>query len=120
MRRAVVNAHRRPAGDRRLDQPYAASGGDGARRGHRIDWDDFSDLSVVGAAAGPDLSERQRGREPLPAAGGMAFLVRELLDAGLLHERVQTVEGKGLDAYAQEPWLRPDGARLAPGAHGER
>jgi phosphogluconate dehydratase len=35
----------------------------------------------------------------------MAFLVRELLDAGLLHEDVTTVMGSGLRAYAQEPWL---------------
>ena len=41
----------------------------------------------------------------------MAFLIRELLSAGLLHDDVQTCVGRGLDAYAQEPWL--DAGRLA-------
>ncbi|MNE40216.1 Phosphogluconate dehydratase [compost metagenome] len=39
------------------------------------------------------------------AAGGMAFLIRELLDAGLLHENVNTVAGHGLSRYTQEPFL---------------
>jgi phosphogluconate dehydratase len=50
------------------------------------------------------------------AAGGMAFVVRELLDAGLAHENVMTVWGPGLRAYASEPFL--DGGKLVwrPGA----
>ncbi len=48
------------------------------------------------------------------AAGGMAFLIRELLDAGLLHDDVRTVWGEGLADYAIEPSLGDDGAaRLA-------
>jgi phosphogluconate dehydratase len=39
------------------------------------------------------------------AAGGMGFLMRELLDAGLLHADVHTVLGHGLRAHTQEPWL---------------
>jgi phosphogluconate dehydratase len=39
------------------------------------------------------------------AAGGMAFVVRELLGAGLAHEDVMTVAGPGLSRYAQEPFL---------------
>jgi phosphogluconate dehydratase len=39
------------------------------------------------------------------AAGGMAFVVRQLLDAGLAHEDVLTVAGHGLSRYAQEPVL---------------
>jgi phosphogluconate dehydratase len=37
-------------------------------------------------------------------------LIRELLDAGLLHEDVATVAGRGLRRYTQEPFL--DGERL--------
>jgi phosphogluconate dehydratase len=40
------------------------------------------------------------------AAGGMAFLIRELLDAGLLHEDVNTVAGHGLRRYTREPFLQ--------------
>ena len=43
------------------------------------------------------------------AAGGMGFVIRELLDAGLLHEDVQTVWGSGLSLYAREPTLAADG-----------
>ena len=39
------------------------------------------------------------------AAGGLAFLIGELLDAGLLHEDVRTVAGDGLRRYAGEPVL---------------
>ena len=43
------------------------------------------------------------------AAGGLQYLIGELLDAGLLHEDVSTVAGDGLSRYTQEPKLR-DGA----------
>ena len=39
------------------------------------------------------------------AAGGMAFVVRELIDAGLVHADVNTVWGKGLEHFAKEPVL---------------
>ena len=42
------------------------------------------------------------------AAGGMAFVVRELVDAGLVHADVNTVWGKGLEHYAKEPVLIDD------------
>ncbi|MCH2165579.1 MAG: phosphogluconate dehydratase [Marinovum sp.] len=43
------------------------------------------------------------------AAGGLAYMIGDLLDAGLLHEDVTTIAGKGLGAYATEPKLK-DGA----------
>jgi phosphogluconate dehydratase len=39
------------------------------------------------------------------AAGGMGWLVRQLLDAGLVHDDVETVAGTGLHHYAREPRL---------------
>ena len=39
------------------------------------------------------------------AAGGIGFLIATLLDAGLLHEDVLTVAGRGLSAYRREPTL---------------
>ena len=39
------------------------------------------------------------------AAGGMAFVVRELLQAGLLHADARSVTGQPISAYAQEPVL---------------
>jgi len=40
------------------------------------------------------------------AAGGLQFLINELLDAGLLHPDAKTVAGDGLAAYRQEPLLK--------------
>ena len=45
------------------------------------------------------------------AAGGVPFVIAELLDAGLLHGDVRTVAGPGLARYAAQPWL--DGDTLA-------
>jgi len=56
------------------------------------------------------------------AAGGMGFLIRELLDAGLLHEDVRTVWGDGLRPYAVEAKLGADGSVLreaAPAVSGD-
>ncbi|WFE73189.1 phosphogluconate dehydratase [Roseinatronobacter sp. S2] len=39
------------------------------------------------------------------AAGGLGFMIGELLDAGLLHDDVCTIAGDGLARYAQEPKL---------------
>ncbi len=49
------------------------------------------------------------------AAGGLPYMIGQLLDAGLLHEDVQTVAGKGLSAYADEPKLDGDRLVWAPG-----
>ncbi|MCQ7029952.1 dihydroxy-acid dehydratase, partial [Escherichia coli] len=43
------------------------------------------------------------------AAGGMPFLLGELLDAGLLHPDVDTVAGHGLGRYRDEPYLDDEG-----------
>jgi len=43
------------------------------------------------------------------AAGGMGFLIRELLCAGLLHEDVTTIMGIGLNGYLVEPKLAAGG-----------
>ena len=57
------------------------------------------------AAAREDLPERQGRREPFPRGGRRGFLVRNLLEGGLLHEDVTTVAGKGLAHYTKEPKL---------------
>ena len=42
------------------------------------------------------------------AAGGTGFVIRELLDAGLLHDDVNTILGKGLRKHCAEPFLNDD------------
>ena len=40
------------------------------------------------------------------AAGGLSYMIGQLLDAGLLHPDAKTISGDGLTAYRQEPRLR--------------
>ena len=49
------------------------------------------------------------------AAGGMAFTIHTLLDAGLLHEDVATVMGPGLRRYTAEARLDGDRATWVEG-----
>ena len=76
-----------------------------------IDWDDFSALSAVVPLIARIYPNGAADVNHFHAAGGMAFVIRELLGAGLLHGDVHTVAGDGLQAYTQEPWL--DAGQLA-------
>ena len=86
-----------------------------------IDWTDFSELSDVVPLLARIYPNGSADVNHFHAAGGMGFLVRELLQAGLMHPDVQTVAGVGLDAYTQEPWLSPEGLawRAAPTESGD-
>jgi phosphogluconate dehydratase len=70
-----------------------------------INWDDFSDLSDVVPLLARVYPNGQADVNQFHAAGGMGFLIRELLSAGLLYQDVMTVAGRGLEHYAEEPWL---------------
>jgi phosphogluconate dehydratase len=79
-----------------------------------IDWNDFSELSDVVPLLARIYPNGSADVNHFHAAGGMGFLVRELLHAGLMHPDVQTIAGAGLDAYTQEPWLSPEGLAWRP------
>lgn len=69
-----------------------------------IDWDDYAEISKVVPLICKIYPNGIMDVNHFRAAGGMAFLIRELLDAGLLQEDVVTVAGgNGLRAYTQEP-----------------
>jgi phosphogluconate dehydratase len=89
--------------------------------GIRIDWDDFSDLSDVVPLLARIYPNGSADVNHFHAAGGMGFLVRELLDAGLMHGDVLTISGPGLAAYAREPYLSSSGLawRDAPAVSGD-
>jgi phosphogluconate dehydratase len=74
-----------------------------------INWDDFSELSHVVPLLARVYPNGKADINHFHAAGGMGFLTRALLGAGLLHADVATVAGAGLAAYCQEPWLSPGG-----------
>ncbi len=48
------------------------------------------------------------------AAGGLSYMIGQLLDAGLLHDDSETVMGTGLSAYAADPHLGEDGLTWHP------
>jgi phosphogluconate dehydratase len=73
--------------------------------GIAINWDDFSDLSDVVPLLARVYPNGSADVNQFHEAGGMGFLIRELLAVGLLHGDVNTVMGVGLDHYAQEPFL---------------
>ncbi|GHJ59271.1 phosphogluconate dehydratase [Nocardioides sp. OK12] len=74
-----------------------------------LTWDDLSELSAVVPSLCRIYPNGSADVNHFQAAGGMPFLVRTLLDAGLLHEDVQTVAGPGLRRYTEEPRLLEDG-----------
>ncbi|WP_044875170.1 phosphogluconate dehydratase [Pseudomonas sp. LFM046] len=73
--------------------------------GIQLTWQDMAELSEVVPTLAHVYPNGKADINHFQAAGGVAFLVRELLDAGLLHEDVNTVMGRGLHHYTQEPFL---------------
>ena len=73
--------------------------------GIRINWDDFSNLSDVVPLLVRIYPNGPGDINDFEAAGGMAVLIRELLEAGFLHNDVQTVAGPGLEQYTSKPEL---------------
>ncbi len=71
-----------------------------------VNWEDFDALGKVTPLLTRIYPNGGADVNMFHAAGGMAFLTRELLDAGLLHGDVETVVGPGLQAYAREPVLQ--------------
>ncbi|PWQ94859.1 phosphogluconate dehydratase [Leucothrix arctica] len=73
--------------------------------GIKIDWDDFTELSEVVPLIAKVYPNGQADINQFHAVGGVGTVIRELLEAGLLHENVETVSGSSLADYATEPFL---------------
>ena len=73
--------------------------------GIAIDWEDFSELSGAVPLLARVYPNGMADVNHFHAAGGLGFVIRELLDAGLLHEDVQTIRGPGLRNFCEEPFL---------------
>ena len=73
--------------------------------GVEITWEDFDDISRVTPLIARVYPNGNEDVNAFHAAGGMAFVVRQLLAAGLAHEDVLTVAGPGLSRYHTEPFL---------------
>ncbi len=80
-----------------------------AAAGIALTWDDFADLAEVTPLLARVYPNGKADVNHFHAAGGMGFLIRELLGGGLLHRDVTTVWGTGLDGYLVEPGLDENG-----------
>ena len=70
-----------------------------------IDWNDFSDLSEVVPTLAHVYPNGSADVNQFQAAGGTGFIIKELLDAGLMHADVLTVRQGGIREYTREPAL---------------
>ena len=71
-----------------------------------LTWEDLSDLSEVTPLIAKVYPNGLRDVNHFYAAGGLQYLIGELLATGLMQEDVRTVAGDGLSRYTQEPKLR--------------
>jgi phosphogluconate dehydratase len=78
--------------------------------GITIDWDDFAQLSAVVPLLARVYPNGSADVNQFQAAGGPGYVIRELLDAGLMHEDVLTVREGGIREYTREPSLGSGGA----------
>ena len=80
-----------------------------AAAGIALTWEDLAELSKAVPLMARVYPNGKADVNHFNAAGGMGFLIRELLSAGLLHEDVQTIMGTGLSGYTKEARLGADG-----------
>ncbi len=74
-----------------------------AAAGIRIDWQDFADLSAVVPQLSRVYPNGTADVNHFHAAGGLGFLIANMLDNGLLHGDVNTILGPGLGLFRREP-----------------
>ncbi|MER7544896.1 phosphogluconate dehydratase [Spirillospora sp. NPDC127506] len=74
-----------------------------AAAGIELAWDDFDELSAVTPLLTRLYPNGTADVNHFHAAGGTAFLIGELIDAGLLHPDARTVGGGALDEYRKVP-----------------
>ena len=70
-----------------------------------LDWQDFADLSEVVPLLARVYPNGLADVNHFHAAGGLGFMIGELLKGGLLHPDTKTAAGTGLEHYTNEPFL---------------
>ena len=82
--------------------------------GIQLDWEDMDRLSAAVPLIANVYPAGQADVNQFHQAGGMAFTIRELLGAGLVHGDILTVADGGISAYAAEPGLEGDALVWTP------
>ncbi|WP_174803975.1 phosphogluconate dehydratase [Martelella limonii] len=80
--------------------------------GIQLTWQDISELSDIVPLLARVYPNGLADVNHFHAAGGMGYLIRQLLNAGYLHDDVRTVFGEGMEAYAIDVKLNADGTVL--------
>ena len=83
--------------------------------GIHLDLSDFAEISEIVPLMAKVYPNGLADVNHFHAAGGLQFLINELLDAGLLHEDAKTVSGEGLAAYRNEATLESGKLGWRPG-----
>jgi phosphogluconate dehydratase len=79
-----------------------------------IDWSDFAELSTVVPLLARVYPNGSADVNEFQAAGGPGFVLRELLEAGLIHGDVHTVSERGMAAYGEVPAIHEGRVAWAP------
>ncbi len=85
--------------------------------GIRIDWQDLDELSAVVPLLARVYPNGAGDVNHFHAAGGIGYVIRELLDAGLAHGDIMTVARGGMHAYTQEPFIEHETLEWRPAPH---
>ena len=83
--------------------------------GIMLEIEDFDEISSVTPLMAKVYPNGLADVNHFHAAGGLGYMINDLLDAGLLHNDVTTVMGQGLDTYRQEPKLTENGITFVQG-----
>ena len=83
--------------------------------GIMLEIEDFDEISSITPLMAKVYPNGLADVNHFHAAGGLGYMINDLLDAGLLHNDVTTVMGQGLDAYRQEPKLTENGITFVQG-----
>ncbi|MFV1528695.1 MULTISPECIES: phosphogluconate dehydratase [unclassified Phaeobacter] len=81
-----------------------------------LDWQDFSELSDVVPLLARVYPNGLADVNHFHAAGGLGYVIGQLLNSGHLHPDTKTVAGTGLDRYTSEPFLTGEGLVWKPGS----
>ncbi|MEM6372273.1 MAG: dihydroxy-acid dehydratase, partial [Pseudomonadota bacterium] len=80
-----------------------------------LDWEDFAELSEITPLIARVYPNGLADVNQFHAAGGLGFMIGQLLEAGLLHDDTRTVAGEGLGNYTHEPKLEDGALTWTPG-----
>ena len=81
-----------------------------------LNWDDFDALSGVTPLLCKLYPNGTADVNAFREAGGMSTVIAQLIDAGLVHEDVETIIGRGLSRFITEPQLKSGQLHFAVGA----